>query len=184
MNESRHLVPSKRRPSGNAYSGKGITLIYLYVVYCHGHAKIGISANPKTRIGAMRSGCPLPMHLSVSYPLARMDALEAEKKALIALEHYHKIGEWYECTENEALVVVSSIVSAYSQAPVPPTPPKKTWDRNRSRMVQTQDKIFNSVTETAIYYKISKQAVSLRIKKGYQNWCYLPFKVGSTNNTI
>lgn len=167
-NHERFKPPAiRRRPTG--HNGKNGNLVYLYVAYCKGYAKIGISEDPKARIRSMQSGCPFPIELLSIFPLSQKDAIAAEQASLTALNSAHWLSDWFKCTKNHALYAATQASSLYSVASVPP--PKVRHFR-RARKISTPDGPFPSSTAAAKHYGVSKQAIHNRCKVGKNGWSF------------
>lgn len=115
-------MPPKERPKAPAYP---ITLaqrknpetpVFLYVMYCKGFAKIGITENVRTRVTSMQGGNPFPIEVIYAVPLRREVAIEAEQQALLALSDVHWLSDWFKTSRSHARFVVQSIVRPQSEA--------------------------------------------------------------------
>ena len=167
---------SRGKPSG--HNGRHGHAVFVYAAYCKGYAKIGISEDPKTRVRNMQCGCPFPIELLTSVPLAKDAAVAAEMSIMDGLNAAHWFGDWFKCTRNQALYAIERGVSVFSGADVPPIkgteikPPRLHPTRHPSlrRRIITPDGIFESSADAAERYGISRQAAHQKATRKSQGW--------------
>jgi hypothetical protein len=84
----------------------------VYVMESAGRIKIGIAANVKSRLSAVQTGNPNPVTLvwSVAVP----DAVLIEMQAHAILSAHRMIGEWFNCTRDQAVEAVRSAIERSS----------------------------------------------------------------------
>lgn len=145
--------------------------VFLYVAYCRGYAKIGISLEPRKRIGSMQTNCPFPIELLASYSLSSDNATVAERAAMVALEACHWYGEWFKCTRNHVLYVVAQVLKEFPayDGPLANAQPRSRFPL-RARPIITPDGVFESATAAAARYGVSRQAVYAKAARGSGGW--------------
>jgi hypothetical protein len=177
-------IPPKERKVINQYAthlttGKSSDEhpVYLYVVYCKGYAKIGLTDTPKTRLSAMQGGNPFPLEMIYSILLKRKDAVAVEAAVLLALSDAHWLGDWFKTSRSHAKYVASTVaakVVADRAVPVdtqPVEPPTKF--PGMKRKVRAPDgAVFASCAEAAAFLGISRQAMYMRLKNQWNGWRY------------
>ena len=177
-------IPPKERKLINQYathigSGKGCAdyPVYLYVIYCKGYAKIGLTDAPKTRLSAMQSGNPFPLEMIYSLLLKKKDAVAVEAAVLLALNDAHWLGDWFKTNRSHAKYIASTVAAKVvvdRAAPVdtqPIEPPTKF--PGMKRKVRAPDgAVFASCAEAAAFLGISRQAMYMRLKNQWNGWHY------------
>ena len=167
----RHRSPANRgQYAGIMYGGKGIKPVHLYVAYCKGYAKIGITEAVKTRIAGMQSGCPFQIELLRSWSLTKSDAIEAESKALLSLDSAHWFGDWFKCSRATALYAASSAVKGMKlQASLE----KSQLLERVARRIETPEGTFRSAAAAAKHFGVSRQAVSSKVSRRVKGWSFV-----------
>ncbi len=167
----RSLPPDKRgKPAG--HNGKSGKPVFLYVAYCKGFAKIGISEAPKSRVQNMQGSCPFRIELLTSHPLSQADAIAAEQAAMTSLASDHWFGDWFKCSRNRGLYAAALACKPYEAALVAQKRDMRVLSRRtdprfpgRVRKVATPDGIFPSATAASKHHGLTRQGVHLRAQK-------------------
>ena len=166
----REIAPIDRKSGVSHYGGKG-EIIYVYAAKCDIYVKIGLTTLLRNRIATMRSGCPIPIEVLVSIPLNKPDAIAAEMAIGLRLSGKHHIGEWFQCSSNDAIAVVTECCSAYSiSIPEPDDDKNKPTSRSTGMSIISPLGEFGSITEAAAAHGVSKQAISSRVLSGSSKW--------------
>lgn len=80
---------------------------HIYIVSAaERYRKIGITSAVRTRVAALRTGCPFPIKLSHSCKVAEHLALAAERLAHGQLKDRRLAGEWFDCSLEQAIAAV------------------------------------------------------------------------------
>lgn len=91
----------------SAPTQRPLLLSSVYVIATDdGLCKIGVSRNPEGRLAQLQTGCPQKLHIAYVCILADR-AYEVEEFAHIALGKKAMGGEWFKCTEQEAIEAVN-----------------------------------------------------------------------------
>lgn len=99
-----------------------------------GLCKIGVSCDPEARLKQLQTGCPYKLHIAYVCILASQ-AYEVETSAHDILSQQAVGGEWFKCSENQAIDAVNRaaatfgkrIVDSSAIAPLRPFPVFKIW---------------------------------------------------------
>lgn len=79
----------------------------IYVIATNdGLCKIGVSRNPEARLASLQTGCPYHLHI-VYVCVVKDQAYEVEGLAHTLLRGRKIGGEWFECSEGEAIEAVN-----------------------------------------------------------------------------
>lgn len=89
----------------------------LYVMRCAGALKIGISLDAAARHRNISNACPLPVELLATYPLRLDIAGWAEFLAHSTLAEYHRHGEWFDCSVEDAVGAIEAAIQVASLVP-------------------------------------------------------------------
>lgn len=86
-------------------------LAYLYIVEIIGTnqkaIKIGVTAFPSARLGALQIACPFRIRLAATYRCETKLAFRLERGFHRILAPYHMCGEWFSLSAVEALGIMS-----------------------------------------------------------------------------
>jgi hypothetical protein len=166
--------PSVRGKS--CYSAKGATVLALYAIYCQGFAKIGLATDIKRRLQSMQTANPFPISLLSIWSIPAKDAIEAEDAALLALDDAHHRGDWFRCSKERAVAVVTAVAERFggSLGPPPRRPTSAFRPGRPSRLVVTPTQEFASAAEAAAAHGITRQTAWLRAKNGVKGWSFGP----------
>lgn len=98
----------------------------VYVIATNdGLCKIGVSCNPEGRLAQLQTGCP--HHLHIAYVCVVKDqAYEVEGFAHMLLGRQAIGGEWFKCSENEAIEAVNRSAASYGKKIKDIAPEKKS----------------------------------------------------------
>lgn len=105
-------TPPAPAQDGPATVGRAGT---IYLVEGSGRFKIGIMKSMRARLTSLQTGSPLALRLVHSAFV--MDSSAAERLAHGLLARFRLHGEWFECTEERALQVLSTVIDAVGTAP-------------------------------------------------------------------
>lgn len=177
INGMRSTPPQMRRFSPNYPRSAGEPKpLFLYVAYCRGFAKIGITENIKTRIAGMQSGNPFPIETVFAQQMSRDEAMAAEHAALLALSDCHWFGDWFKASRSHARFVVESMVRKAQEAslkpadpPSPPQPKPKAPGLAR-RVLGPRGEVFESCAKAAKSFGLTRQAMHARLEAGWGGW--------------
>ncbi len=89
---------------------------YIYVIASGSYRKIGRSWSAGGRLRELQTGSAEPLRLVHEVPVPSRAASKVERRAHKCLADFHLRGEWYHCTDVEA---VAAIHSACSELGVP-----------------------------------------------------------------
>ncbi len=182
------FLPPAERPGyygyGSSWLGgdKGKFTVFLYIAYCKGHAKVGLSQRPQARLMQMQNGCPFPIELLASIPLSEADAPKAEHATLLALSERHAIGDWFKCPRSQALHAAYTASRVFTAPGLPIKPPRSTSTGGprgrppkggRSRSIVTPHGNFPSLQAAATHLNITRQAVESRLRRKSPGWEYI-----------
>ena len=67
--------------------------------------KVGFSKSPKKRLSAIQTGCPTRVHLVYR----ALGSKTLESKIHNSLKRYKVSGEWFNCTESEAIRAIINV---------------------------------------------------------------------------
>ena len=87
---------------------------YIYVIAGGDLLKIGRSWAPGGRVREMQTGSPVELRLVHEVPVPGKTAPKVERRAHRILQDFHVRGEWYRCTDIEAVAAITDAVSAFS----------------------------------------------------------------------
>lgn len=119
------LSPRDFRPMP-APPPRPILLSSVYVIATDdGLCKIGVSRNPEGRLAQLQTGCPQKLHIAYVCILADR-AYEVEEFAHIALGKKAAGGEWFKCTEQEAIEAVNRSAAYFGKRIAELEPPKES----------------------------------------------------------
>jgi hypothetical protein len=199
MNDILKSLPGLRQPApygknrlrSPGYPGSGEHVVFLYVAYCKGHAKIGLTENPRGRLSTLQVGSPFPIEMLLNAPLARDDAIQAERNTMISIAAFHSFSDWFKCPKSIAL---QAATTALRQFPYPDGLPLKLgsnfmepgrvrgeWCR---KAVNTPDGHFASITYAARHFKVTVEAIRNRIKTGKEGYSYVEGRPYPAHPTI
>lgn len=82
----------------------------IYLIEAGGRFKIGITKSMKLRLVTLQTGSPLPLRLVNSAFV--VDSAAAERLAHGLLARFRLHGEWFECTEERAQAVLTTVIDA------------------------------------------------------------------------
>jgi Meiotically up-regulated gene 113 len=158
----------------------------LYVVYCEGFAKIGVTgANLKGRISELQNGCPFPIECIAGWTIPSKDAHIVEYNANVILNDSHHFGDWFRCSREAARAAAEAAakfvggtswriqdakarqmratpaVNMASITIAPDTAKKSA----RSKSVSTERGEYPSVAAAARAHGISRQAGHYRVQQ-------------------
>lgn len=105
----REIRPADRGATSPYGPRSGVVRVAVYVAYCHGYIKIGLSQHPEYRISSMRGFCPFPITLLAAWWLPADKSSAVEASVMRALGEFHHIGEWFRCSKAEALYTAEKI---------------------------------------------------------------------------
>ena len=176
--------PPLERSWRNAYkssdtpgSDKPGAVFYLYIAYCKGLAKIGVTQNPKLRISNMQGGNPFLIELIYSVGLSRDMAAVAEEGAILELNDAHWLGDWFKVSRSHARFVVTKVVKKL-QADGGSFEGRAGHRENdafpgmRRKVVSPEGEVFESCTAAAASIGVSRQAMFVRVANGWKGWKY------------
>jgi hypothetical protein len=110
---TRHLLPSMRPLIGRWRDSE--ETVWVYVIECEGFTKVGIAQQMESRLKAMQSGNPFPIHVVFSARIPAKIASDVERAAMVALERDHHHGEWFRAAPREALAAVSEAMWRFEE---------------------------------------------------------------------
>lgn len=98
--------------------------VYVYAIECAGFVKIGIAADTRTRLAALKLNCPLDMALLGRRKFAsRQSAIDAERATHAALAGQRHKGEWFAMAPLNPLDVLVRLYPDANDEPEIVTPP-------------------------------------------------------------
>jgi len=107
QNEERHaqLVTTELLEDKQLIAG-------VYVLHAVGHHKIGRSTDVRNRLRDIQVGCPTTVELVAAYEMSKSAAYQIEGSAHYALSKKRGVGggEWFNCTESQALKAVQQAI--------------------------------------------------------------------------
>ncbi len=88
--------------------------MFIYILHCGGIAnlrtKIGISCNPERRATMLRVGTPFNLRLVKYWEIPDADARDIEKEVHALLKPKRVNGEWFRCTDGDAMDAVLKVL--------------------------------------------------------------------------
>lgn len=87
----------------------------IYLVEGGGRFKIGIAKSAKARLTSLQTGSPVPLKLVHSAFVN--DCVRAEQLAHGLLARYRLHGEWFECSKEQGLNVLNTVIEAVGEGP-------------------------------------------------------------------
>jgi hypothetical protein len=174
-------APPNERSSINNYpahiSRDKTKPLYLYVAYCKGMAKIGLSDDTRRRVQGMQGGNPFPIELIYSVALPFDAAITAEKETMSALNAMHWFGDWFKTSRSHAKFIASGVAAKhqvpgveYQQRAVRPANGK--FPGLKRKVANADGRIFESCAAAAQFAGISRQAMYNRLKVRKDGWRY------------
>lgn len=103
-----------KRPTPKQARRQALPLSVYVIATGDGLCKIGVSRDPETRLAQLQIGCPYELH--IAYVCILQDqAHEVECLAHKLLERRAVGGEWFQCSEREAIDAVNESVSSFGK---------------------------------------------------------------------
>jgi hypothetical protein len=172
--------PADRSFRRSLYETSG-RLTFLYIAYCEGFAKVGVSEDPRTRVFSMQAGCPFEITLVESYPLSRADAMQAEIDLFQALRDHHARGEWFQCSLATVRYAALEVVRNYQRGVVAPPVIKTPKTRKppaikihessvTKRVWVTPAGEFTSLAAAAEHHGVEPRVISSRMSRLEPGW--------------
>jgi len=86
---------------------------FVYVIGSEdGPQKIGMSANPASRLRGLQTSSPHRLKLLAAVDVPATDAVAVERHAHAALSLHHLLGEWFRVTPDQAVTAVQEAAAA------------------------------------------------------------------------
>ena len=106
---SRYTIPSRRAARVVPWGAPEEASVYFLL--CRGHIKVGITSGElRRRLTQLRGGNPFPITLVAHKRMTYAEAIDAERRAHLAMEGRHASGEWFKGTRKDALFFFNRIV--------------------------------------------------------------------------
>ncbi len=107
----KYAIPPSLRSRENTYRGVAkYGGVSLYVLYCRGYAKIGLSTDVKKRTGNIQAACPFPVNVIFQYSMPKKRAMKAEIETMLELDAFHFHHDWFKCSRGHAIYAAQKVV--------------------------------------------------------------------------